>query len=169
MSDSGDALDLQELLNKTSGDFPDLPDLPPKKTFYGKLTGEVTAGRSRERQTPYYNFKVRLTDRGKDVTDAEMAVIAAAGFNLGDYPAGVNFYLTPGAMPMFRRFCDSIGLDPNKTFREKLRVDANGVPTQETTEIIRGIDVTCITPEKGNNGRVYVANMDQVGGRNNNS
>ena len=161
---SDDPINLQELLDKSSLDFPDMPSLPEKKTFFGKLTGEVTAGHSKEKKTPFFHFGIKLTDAGKDVTPTDLAAVTAAGFSLGDYSCGVDYYLTPNAMVMFRRFCDSIGLDPNKSFREKLKLAQDGNPTSDTVELLRGIDVMCVTPEKGTNGRVYAANMDMVAG-----
>lgn len=160
-----DPIDLQALLDTTDSDYPDRPDLPEKKTFFGRLTGEIKADLSKEKKTPFYHLGIALTDPGKDVTPVEMKVITDAGFNLSDYEAGVDFYLTPKSMVMFRRFCQSIGLDPNKTYREKLKLDQYGNPTQDTVEILRGIDVICQTPEKGTTGRVYIQNMNMVAGR----
>lgn len=162
MSDT--PINLQELLDTTDSDYPDRPELPEKKTFFGKLTGEIKADVSKEKKTPFYHLGIRLTDPGKDVTPDEMKAITDAGFNLSDYDAGADYYLTPKSMVMFRRFCQSIGLDPNKTYREKLKLDTNGNPTSETVEILRGIDVMCQTPPKGDNGRVYIANMNMVSG-----
>lgn len=159
-----DPVNLQELLDTTDADYPDRPDLPEKKTFFGKLTGEIKADISQNKKTPFYHLGIRLTDPGKDVTPEEMSAITQAGFNLSDYEAGVDFYLTPKAMVMFRRFCESIGLDPTKTYRDKLKLDKNGNPTSETAELLRGIDVMCQTPPKGDNGRVYIQNMNMVSG-----
>ena len=159
-----DPINIQELLNSTSADYPDRPSLPEKRTFFGQLTGEIKADRSREKQTPFYHIGLRLTDAGKDVTQTDLAAITAAGFGLPDYECGVNFYLTPGAMPMLHRFCDSLGLDPNKSLREKLKLDSDGNPTQDTVEVLKGLPIMCRTPEKGTNGRVYAQNMDMVAG-----
>lgn len=165
MSDNtSDPINLQELLDSHDSDYPDRPELPEKKTFFGALTGEIRADLSKNKGTPFYHIGIRLTDPGKDVSASELSAITNAGFNLSDYEAGVDFYLTPKSMVMFRRFCESIGLDPNLSYREKLKLDERGNPTNETVEVLRDIPVVCRTPARGDNGRVYIQNMDMVSG-----
>lgn len=167
MADENDPINLQELLDSKDEDYPDRPELPEKCTFYGKLTGEIKADLSKNKQTPYYHIGIKLTDPDKSVPAAAMKAITDAGFNLSDYEAGVDFYLTPKSMVMFRRFCQSIGLPVDQTYREKLKLDAKGNPTKDTMDVLRDIDVVCRTPAKGDNGRVYILNMDMVSGRQN--
>jgi len=156
-------VDLRDLLNKPLSDFPDLPDLPGGKYFYGKLIG-MTAGHSQQKQTPYFRFAVRLTDPGKDVTAAELQKIADGGFSLADYQVYSDFYLTPGAMRMFRRFLTSLGFPESASFMEALSLDSeSGNPTSETIDKIRGLDVLCKTQAPADNGRVY-SNLDTISG-----
>ncbi len=163
MSDNNDALDLRELLNKPAGDFPDLPDLPPAKTFYGKIIGMVP-GLSTQKQTPYFEFKVRLTDPGEDVDKREMDKIREAGFSLADYDTIAQFYLTPNAMKMFRRFQESLGLPINVPIVEVWKLDPQTLnPTDETQDLIRGRDVICRTGAKDDKGRVY-RRLDSIAG-----
>src|SRR5215467_7726930 len=145
--------DLLELLKKPMSEFPDLPQLPAKKHFYGKLLG-VTAGLSSQKQTPYYNFKIRVTDPGKDVTQAELAVVTDAGFSLADYEAGANFYLTQSALKMLRAFLSSLGFPPNVSFYDNLKLDEVGNPTPDTQDAIKGLDVMFQVPDavKANDG-----------------
>lgn len=162
-----DPINLQDLLDTTSLDYPEQPSLPEKKTFFGVLTGEMTASHSKNGH-PYFHFGIKLTEPGKDVTATDLASITAAGFSLGDYTCGVDFYLIPQprfVLEIFHRFLDSIGLDPNKGIREKLRLAKDGNPTPDTANVLRGIPVMCVTPAKGTNGRVYSNNMDMVAGR----
>lgn len=162
---SDDPINLIELLNKPLSDFPDLPNLPGQKWFYGKLTG-VEAQHSRQKQTPFYHFSIRITDPGKDVTQAELAAITNAGFSLADYEAGANFYVTPNAMKMLRRFLSSLGFPENASFVEALALDPEtGNPTAATQEKIRGRDVMFRTPQADDQKRVYLNNVDMISGQ----
>lgn len=165
MSDdtSSDPIDLRDLLSKTAGDFPDRPDLPAAKTFFGKLIS-VAADRSRQKQTPLLRFSVRLTDPGKDVTASEMERITKEGFTLADYDTTAEYYLTPAAMPMLRRFLETIGMGTNVSFIDFLKLDPQTcLPTSETQEVIRGQDVIARTQSLSENGRVYLR-LDSVAG-----
>jgi hypothetical protein len=156
-------VDFRDLLKQPMSDFPDMPDLPPAKTFYGKLIG-MNADASSVKGTPFFHFDVRLTDPGKDVDEAMLKKIVDAGFSLADYTVGANFYLTPRAMTMFRRFVTSLGFSPNISFHEALRLnDETGEPTAETLEVIRGLDVMIKTPPMAENGRVYANNVTSDG------
>ena len=159
-----ETVDLRDLLNKPLSDFPDLPDLPAGKHFYGKLIG-IKADHSRDKKTPFFNFSVRLTDPGEDVTDVEKNAITNAGFSLADYQCGANFYLTPNAMRILRRFLSSLGFPDSASFREALSLDPEtGNPTPESVEKIRGLDVLVKLPAAGDNGRVYLQNVDRIDG-----
>ena len=162
MSDN-DPVNLQELLDKPMGDFPDLPDLPGQKHFYGKITG-VTAGKSTQRKTPLYNFAVRLTDPGSDVTPEDLAKIRETGFAISDYECSANFYLTPNAMKMLRRFLETMGFSLSVTTRVHMKLDKDGLPTMETQEVFRGRDVLIKTQAPADNGRVYLSNVDTIAG-----
>ena len=153
--------DLLELLKKPMSEFPDLPNLPSKKHFYGKLTG-MTSGHSSQKGTPFYNFKIRVTDAGKDVTPAELKVVTDAGFSLADYEVGANFYLTQSALKMLRAFLTSLGFPPNVSFYDNLKLDDVGNPTDDTQDAIRGKDVMFAVPAPGDNGRVYLGNVDNL-------
>jgi hypothetical protein len=156
-------VDFRELLNKPMSDFPDMPDLPAGKTFYGKLVG-MTADQSRNKGTPFFHFDIRLTDPGKDVDEASLKKLSDAGFSLADYTVGANFYLTQRAMTMFRRFVTSCGFSPNVSFTEALKLNQDtGEPTPETIDVIRGIDVMIKTPPMQENGRVYTQNVTSDG------
>lgn len=156
-------VDFKDLLNQPMSDFPDMPDLPPQKTFYGKLIS-MNADESREKHTPFFHFDVRLTDPGKDVDPSSLKKISDAGFSLADYPIGANFYLTQRAMTMFRRFVVSLGFSANQSFAEALKLDPDtGEPTAATQDIIRGLDVMVKTPPMAENGRVYSNNVTSDG------
>lgn len=158
-----EVVNFRDLLNQPMSDFPDMPDLPPQKTFYGKLIS-MTADRSREKQTPFFHFDVRLTDPGRDVDEASLKKLSDAGFSLADYPVGANFYLTQRAMTMFRRFVVSLGFSPNESFAEALKLNPDsGEPTPATQDIIRGLDVMIKTPPMAENGRVYTMNVSSEG------
>jgi hypothetical protein len=158
-----DPVNLIELLNKPMSDFPDLPNLPGQKWFYGKLTG-VAASHSRQKQTPLYDFGIRITDPGKDVTTADLAVITSKGFSLADYEAHALFYVTPNAMKMLRRFLTSLGFAESVSFVEALGLDQNGNPTAATQEKIRGRDVIFRTPAADDQKRVFLSNVDMISG-----
>lgn len=163
---SDDPVNLIELLNKPLSDFPDLPNLPGSKWFYGKLTGEITAEHSRQKSTPFYHIGLRITDPGKDVTASELKSIADAGFSLADYEAGANFYVTPNAMKMLRRFLTSLGFPENSSFVEALALDPEtGNPTAETKDKLRGRDVMFRTPTADDQNRVYLNNVDMISGQ----
>src|SRR5215471_14350638 len=157
-----DVVDFRDLLNQPMSDFPDLPDLPAGKTFYGKLI-QMTAGSSRNKGTPLFHFDVRLTDPGQDVPKESLAKITDAGFSLADYTVGADFYLTQNAMKMLRRFVSSIGFSPNVSFTEALHLAEDGTPTSETQDAIRGIDVMIKTPPLTDTGRVYTNNVASDG------
>ncbi len=162
---SDDTVNLQELLDKPLGEFPDMPDLPAQKHFYGKLTGEVTPGHSRNKGTPFFKFGIKLTDPGNDVTQADLAAMRDLGFSLADYEAGADFYLTPGAMKMLRRFLGSLGFPVESVgTRATMKLDAEGYPTEATKDVFRGLDVLIRTPAAGTNGRVYLQNVEQIAG-----
>lgn len=156
-------VDLVDLLSKPMSDFPDRPNLPGGRTFYGKLIS-ITAGNSRLKQTPLFHFAVRLTDPGKDVTAGEMEAIESAGFSLGDYPCGADFYLTPNSRTILRRFLTSLGFSSSNTFLENLKLDeASGLPTEASQEAIRGLDVLIKTPPADDQGRVFLNNVASEG------
>ncbi len=156
MSDTSDVLDLRGLLTKPLGDYPDLPDLPAAKHFYGKIIS-VSADLSSKKQTPLFHFPVRLTDQGDDVTEEEMKKIRENGFSLADYSVFADFYLTPNAMKMLRRFCEGFGLPTNVPVFESMKLDPQTLnPTEATQELFRGRDVLCRTGAKDQNGRVYL-------------
>lgn len=157
-----DTLSLRDLLEKPMSEFPDLPDLPAKKSFFGKLRA-MSAGHTRTQGLPLYHIEVQLIDPGKDVPQTWLDDLKKAGFTLGDYNVYRDFVLSPNAMKFFRRFSDSIGMDPNKSTRENYKLDENYNPTTETQDVIRGKDVLCITQDAGDNGRVYF-NLDSIMG-----
>lgn len=164
MSDNS-IVDFRDLLRKPKSDFPDMPDLPGKKTFYGKLI-KMSAGHSKNKGTPLFHFDIRLTDPGKDVTDQEMQKITSAGFSLADYPAGVDFYIVPGfPMRLIRRFVNTLGFGTDATsIFEDLKLDADCNPTDATQDLIRGKDVIVVTPAPNDRGQVFVGNCDSVAG-----
>ena len=155
-------IDLRDLLSKPMSDFPDLPDLPSAKHFYGKIL-QMTSGHSTQKKTPFYQFDVRLTDPGEDVTPAELKKIADAGFSLSDYQVYAQLYLTPNTMRQLRRFVQSLGFPPNISFVENLKLDEGCNPTSETQDVVRGLDVLVKTQSMAENGRVY-NNLDQIAG-----
>lgn len=157
-----DTVSLRDLLEAPMSEFPDLPDLPPKKTFYGKLAG-MSSGHSSQKGTPLFHVEVRLTDAGNDVPPAWLEELKRLGLSLSDYSPFRDFFLTPGSMKFFRRFSDSLGFDPNKNVRENFKLDENYNPTAETQDLIRGRDVLCITQAAGDNGRVFL-NLDSIAG-----
>jgi hypothetical protein len=164
MSDNNETYDPRDLLSQPLSDFPDMPDLPAGKHFYGKLLG-VKADRSTVKKTPLFDFAVRLTDPGEDVTEAEKAAIASSGCGLGDYTCGAKFYITPAAMTMFRRFLISLGFSESLSFKEQLSLDKDCNPTSETIDKIRGLDVIIKTPlPAGDNKRVFLNNVDTISG-----
>lgn len=161
MSDS--TIDLRDLLSKPLSDFPDRPNLPGGKHFYGKIIGIGTT-HSKVKGTPGYHVAVRLTDPGQDVTEAEKAKIADAGFNIADYEVGSDFWITPGSMTFLRRFLISLGFPENASFMENLSLDPHGNPTPETVEKVRGLDVIIRTPPADDQGRVFLNNVDSISG-----
>lgn len=155
-------VDFRDLLNQPMSDFPDLPDLAPGKTYYGKLIG-MSAGASRQKQTPLFHFDVRLTDPGPDVPKESLDKLSEGGFSLADYTVGADFYLTTNAMKMLRRFITSLGFSPNVSFAEALHLAETGEPTAETQDILRGKDVIIKTPPMNEQGRVYANNVASDG------
>lgn len=163
MADENEAVDFRDLLSKPLGDFPDRPNLPGAKTFYGKLVS-LSAGLSKAKGTPFFRFDVRLTDGGQDVKPTDLEPLVKGGFSLADYETFAEFYLTNGAMPMLRRFLQSIGFAEGTTFKEALRLSDNYEPTPESQEAIRGIDVICRTQAPDDQGRVF-NRLDSLMGR----
>jgi len=160
---SDDALDLRELLGKPSAEYPDLPDLPPTATFYGKLIN-VETGLSQKKGTPYFRFNVRLTDPGKDVPEASLDSVKASGFSLADFNVYADMWLTANAMRQFRRFLDSLGFPTNVRMDEMLKLNPeNFNPTDETQELFRGRDVLVRTGAMSERGTVF-RNLDSIAG-----
>lgn len=158
-----ETVDLRELLSRPMSDFPDLPDLPPRKDFFGKITG-IQSKLSTQKQTPFFQIDAKLTDPGPNVTDADLKAIKDGGFSLGDYTVNANFYLTPNAIRMFRRFLTSIGFAENLNFVTALKLDENLNPTEETMKVLVGRDVVCRTQAADQaSGRVY-NNLDMMSG-----
>jgi hypothetical protein len=156
-------VDFRDLLSKPLGDFPDRPNLPGAKSFYGKLLS-LGAGVSAQKGTPHFRFTVRLTDGGQDVKSTDLEKIAAAGFSLADYEVYSDFWLTPNSMPMLRSFLVSLGFPENATFKEVLKLNDFGEPTSDSQEAIRGLDVIVRTQNADENGRVY-AKLDRIAGK----
>ena len=156
-------LDIRDLLSKPLSDFPDRPNLPGGRHFYGKLTS-FAATFSKTKKTPGYHVGIRLTDPGADVTKAELDVISNAGFAVGDYEVGSDFWLTPGSMVFLRRFLVSLGFPESASFVENLGLDNDGNPTPATQDKIRGLDVIVATPPADDQGRVFTNNLDSVVG-----
>jgi hypothetical protein len=157
-----ETLNLRDLLEVPLTNFPDRPNLPAGKTFYGKLV-TIVAGSSEQKETPYYGFEIRLTDPGNDVPQAAMKALSDAGFSLADYNCGARFYLTKGSMIFLRRFLLSLGFDENSSVRESLKLDDAWMPTPESQEIIRGRDVLIKTPPADDQGRVFLNNVNSEG------
>lgn len=160
---SDDTIDLRDLLNRPLSDFPDRPNLPGGKHFYGKITN-FAATHSRVKGTPGYHVGVRITDPGQDVTEAEKTKIADAGFSLADYEAGSDFWLTPNSMVFLRRFMNSLGFPEGASLTQALSLDENGNPTPETIDKLRGLDVLIKTPPADDQGRVFLNNVDTISG-----
>lgn len=158
-----DTFNIGDLLDKPMSDFPDRPNLPGAKHFYGKITNFATTF-SKVKKTPGYHVTVRLTDPGEDVTKAELDAIAAAGFNIGDYEAGADFWLTPNSGTFLRRFVASLGFPEGTSFRENLSLDGDYNPTPETIEKLRGLDVIVKTPAPNENGVVFIQNVETIAG-----
>lgn len=130
-----------ELLQKPMSDFPDMPNLPGDSFFFGKLLG-VSAGHSSQKETPLFNFEIRPTAPGKDVPAKALEDMVNGGFTLADYTVQAQFYLTPKAMTMFRRFVVSLGFPESTPFIEALALNPEtGEPTEETQERVRGKNV----------------------------
>lgn len=163
MSDNTETspIDLRDLLDAPGTEFPDRPNLPGGKHFFGKLLG-ISAGVSEKKGTPLFQFDIRLTDPGRDVTPQEIKAIADSGYSLADYSCGRRFYLTPKAMPMLWQFLEAIGFQRNVGLRTTLSLDADGNPTPETQDKIRGRDVIVKTPPADDQGRVFLNNVDQI-------
>lgn len=163
---SENPIDIRELLDVPMSEFPDMPDLPGGKHFYGKLLS-VSASRSREKQTPFFHFAVRLTDPGDDVPREALKTISDAGFSIGDYQVGADFYITPNKFTrqMLRRFLTSLGFSENMTFFECLKLAPDGNPTSESQDVVRGLDVVVRIPQPDENGRIYLNNVDMIAGR----
>ena len=157
-----ETVDFRDLLNKPLSDFPDRPQLPGAKTFYGKLLG-IEGGHSKNKGTPYFRFHVRLTDPGDDAKEGTKKIVDA-GFSLADYQVYSDFYITPNAMVMLRRFLTSLGFSQDASFSENLKLDPNGNPTAKTVEVIRGLDIVCRTQAADDQGRVF-QNLDMIAGR----
>ncbi len=152
-----------DLLKQPLSAYPDRPNLPGSKTFFGKLLS-MEADSSTVKHTPLYRFRCRLTDPGQDVTADELKAISAAGFNLGDYEVFAEYYITPNAMSMFRRFVSTLGCPDSVSFVDFLKLDPEtGIPTAETQEAIRGLDVIVKTQAADDKGRVY-ARLDTMAG-----
>ncbi len=164
MSDSNNTtVDLRDLLDKPGTDFPDRPNLPGGRYFYGRLIG-IEAGHSKNKQTPLFHFDVRLTDAGKDVLSEEMEKVTSAGYSLADFRCGRDFYLTPNAMPMLWGFLESLGFQRTSGLRDTLSLDRDGLPTSATVDKIRGRDVLIKTPPADDRGRVFINNVDSIAG-----
>lgn len=159
-----EALDIRELLDAPLSNFPDLPNLPGGKWFHATIIG-MEAGRSTVKGTPFFRFPCRITEPGKDVTEAEMQKVKDAGVSLADYNAGADFYLTKDAMRMFRRFLTSTGVPENVSVREalKLGTDINNPITPETIELVKGTPVMVKTPLPDGQGRVFTRNIEMIG------
>ena len=161
--DTNDTVDFRDLLHSPLSDFPDKPSLPAESLFYGKLIG-LGAGRSKEKQTPYLRFSVRLEEPSKDIAPSRLAAIEGAGFSLGDYDVYSDFYLTKPSMPMLRGFMDSIGLG-GKSFVEALKLSPETcAPTPESQDVVRGVAIVCRTGKANDNGRIF-SNLDMIAGR----
>lgn len=156
-----DAVDFRDLLQKPLGDFPDRPNLPGAKTFYGKLIS-LTAGVEKT-GTPYFRFDGRLTDGGQDVKKTDLDALAAAGFSLADYEVYGKFWLTLNAMPMLRRFLESLGFNGSQSFAEALKLNEQGEPTVESQEVVRGLDFIGRTQPADAQGRVF-SSLDMMMG-----
>lgn len=156
-----ETVDLRELLSRPMSDFPDLPDLPPKQDFFGKIIG-IESKLSSNKQTPFFQINARLTDPGPHVTTAMLKPITDGGFTLADYEVWCEFYLTPKAMIMFRRFLSSLGFAENLNFIIALKLDDNLNPTPATIELLTGMDVVCRT-QAVYNDRVF-NKLDQMAG-----
>lgn len=158
---STETVDLRELLSRPMSDFPDLPDLPPKSDFFGKIIG-IQSKLSTNKGTPFFQIDARLTDPGPNVSAAALKKITDGGFSLADYNVYSEFYLTPKAMIMFRRFLTSLGFAENLNFIVALKLDENLNPTPATLEVLQGRDVSCRTQDYYN-GRV-MNKLDQMMG-----
>lgn len=159
MPDNEETVDFRDLLRQPMANFPDRPNLPGGKHFYGKLT-KCSFDYSTRQGTPYLQFDARLTDPGNDVPSEAMDELAKAGLSLADYDTYSRFYLTPRAMPMLRRFLETLGF-PQGNFDKQLKLSKQCEPTAETQEVVRGLDVLVRTQLADEQGRVF-PNLDMM-------
>lgn len=168
MSDS--RINLRELLERPIGDFPMRPQLPGKRTFFGKITGLEASCETNQKQTPFLRFSARLTEPGKDVTAQDLEAILSSGFNLADYNVGRKFHISPTALPFLRQFLLSVGCPIGVGFIDFLALSREYDPldpvtykdavTPETIDRIRGLDIMIQTPAPDDKGRVFANNVD---------
>jgi hypothetical protein len=160
---ANETVDLRDLLTAPLSNFPDKPNLPANKSFYGKILN-MEATHSKVKGTPGFHVSVRLTDPGSDVTPSDLQKLSDAGLSLADYEVGSDFWLTPGSMTFLRRFLTSIGISENVSTAEALHLDEHFNPTSETRDIVRGLDVAIKTPPADAEGRVFTNNLDIIYG-----
>ncbi len=102
------------------------------------------------------NFK--FIENSKDTCCYQLFILISKGSMVltGSVQRNRKFnFAIPNAMPIFRRFVESLGFPPNINFVDALKLDPECNPTQDTQELVRGRDVICRTQPKDDKGRVY--------------
>lgn len=157
MSDDTDLF--LDFLSRPMSEFPDKPNLPANKHFYGKLVSLEMAQARNERKTPMYRFRIQITDPSPDVPRDWLDQIKNLGFSLSDFIVTADFFATFEARQFLKRFVISLGFAENVNVGHALRLSMTGgtagMPTEESQEAIRGLEVYFQTRAPDEKGRVF--------------
>lgn len=100
--------DFGKLLSKPVADIKK-PVLLPKGTYFGTITQKVL-GESKQKQTPFCEFKATLSRAGDDVDPALLGEIDVSRKSFsGQSNSGLTFYLSENAEFMLLSFCKTFG------------------------------------------------------------
>jgi len=109
-------LSVDEILSMSTEDIKAQPPVP--RGYYRATIGQVTSSKSREKKTPFVQYKLTLNEAGDDVDVDELAEI-------GDWTGrSINsdqFWITPAAAHRLARFLKAAGSNHGS-----LRADIEG-------------------------------------------
>jgi hypothetical protein len=111
----------RDLMSQPTDTFVKPPPLPAGH-YYGEIVGHKL-DKSRQKQTNFVAFEVKINGASEDVEASEVEDI-----DFSNIRKTINYYITPGAMWRLRKFLDDVlGEEEGRSFDERI-ADTRGVP-----------------------------------------
>jgi hypothetical protein len=113
-----------DILDKPADQI-DRPKPLPTGTYVWTIAGLPRMDKSKDKQTPYYEFECKATQAMDDVNEEDLKEWATkadgTSRQLSDYSSRLTFYLTEGSVYRLQEFMEHCGIDlEGKSIREAI-------------------------------------------------